>query len=357
MNHMIVDLQFGSTGKGLMAYWLADRWRHTVAICAHTPNAGHTVIIDGVTYVHTALPCAALAESIKFILIGPGAVFDLDQLIREARFAAGRLDGKTIIVHPNAILLRIADKLLEDSTLAIRDIASTAKGTAAANTRRMMRVPDAIINHQKVIVGEAVHALARHGVGLRVSRNDYMEIIADPRNRCIIEGCQGFGLSIYHGMYPYTTSRDTTPNQLAADCALLSTWRQSTTVVGTMRTYPIRVGHTYDDAGVQIGNSGPWHDDQQELTWASIGIEPELTTVTHRVRRVATFSQRQLTEACQVVAPDELFINFCNYATTSYIDDIQAHLDRMGYDLPDYYGYGPRPLDVSTFRHYDCERQ
>ena len=72
----------------------------------------------------------------------------------------------------------------------------------------------------------------------------------------------------------------------------------------TCRSYPIRVGNT------DKGTSGGWYPDQQETTWEALGVEPELTTVTKRVRRVATWSWQQFTDAVRANEPDAIWLGF-----------------------------------------------
>jgi adenylosuccinate synthase len=92
-----------------------------------------------------------------------------------------------------------------------------------------------------------------------------------------------------------------------------------------LRPYPIRVGNVIED-GVQQGYSGGGYDDQVEIDWeeiarksgmpleyATILREKEKTTVTKRVRRVFSFSKRQLREAVMVNGATKLALNFANY--------------------------------------------
>lgn len=92
-----------------------------------------------------------------------------------------------------------------------------------------------------------------------------------------------------------------------------------------VRTYPIRVGNVVE-AGVQQGYSGDFYPDQQELTWEEVGLragmpaeeqknllQRELTTVTKRQRRVATFSEMGLRDAVLTNGATKLCVNFIQY--------------------------------------------
>jgi adenylosuccinate synthase len=116
----------------------------------------------------------------------------------------------------------------------------------------------------------------------------------------------------------------------------------------SVRTFPIRVGNVPD------GYSGDCYPDQVETTWETLGVEPEITTVTKRVRRVFTFSDLQYAEAVSVNRPTHVFLNFCNYLRN--FDRLMELLERMvaaekaargsNTDLRRYFGFGPTLSDI-----------
>jgi adenylosuccinate synthase len=114
-------------------------------------------------------------------------------------------------------------------------------------------------------------------------------------------------------------------------------------VILVVRTYPIRVGHIYDDKGVKIGDSGPFFPDSKELMWEQIGVTPEITTVTKRVRRVATFSQMQYDKALEELAPDYVHLSFCDYMNH---DELQKLIETKMIKRPTHLGFGPSIIDV-----------
>jgi adenylosuccinate synthase len=92
------------------------------------------------------------------------------------------------------------------------------------------------------------------------------------------------------------------------------------TVVGTARTFPIRVGNVKDTEGNQIGYSGDVYEGQKELTWDEVtklsgAPKPllEHTTLTNKVRRIFTFSHKAMRKAVAANDVDFLFLNFMNY--------------------------------------------
>lgn len=143
------------------------------------------------------------------------------------------------------------------------------------------------------------------------------------------EGSQGYALSLDHGIAPsYGTSRNCTAMQ-AMDYLACPPQRIKDVWLN-LRVFPIRVGHITDESGAIIGNSGPFYADQTEITWeevaASAGMpadeavllkQRELTTVTQRLRRVATFSWQGLRDAVMTNGATKLAVNFVQYLNWS----------------------------------------
>jgi adenylosuccinate synthase len=153
-----------------------------------------------------------------------------------------------------------------------------------------------------------------------------------------IEGAQGFGLSIQHGFYPYTTSRDVTPAQIYADCGIPWDTACMGKILGITRTYPIRVNN-------KTGTSGPFYEDQKEISFADIGQEVELTTVTKLPRRLFTYSKAQMAHATSVCCPHEVMINFMNYCQS--MEELIEIIDHMNMlSNVRYLGFGPKNSDV-----------
>lgn len=338
MNFLICDLQYGSTGKGAIAYYLAKSRNAHVAVSANAPNAGHTAVDGERRFVHSVLPVSAAAPSVDSILVGPGSVFDVGRLVREYQHLRDSVGERRLFIHPSAVPLRAKD--LEDER-ALVTIGSTMKGTAAANHRRMMRGNDVILGQIPDLRDYIREQLP--GTPISFDRAAYMREIQ--RDNKIIEGAQGFSLSVYHGFYPYVTSRDTTPNQIAADCALPGDYRRNTTVVGSIRTFPIRVANRMGPQGELLGSSGPCYADQRELEWSDIGRAAELTTVTKLPRRLFSFSIQQIAESKATCAPDAAFLSFADYCTPEQLQDRLTVIDGLGLKVG-WTGHGPDYADI-----------
>lgn len=342
--YMIIDLQFGSTGKGLLAGVLAKTYKPDVVVTAWGPNAGHTYIDEnGRTFIHRMLANGIVSPNLKTVLIGPGSVIDLKCLKDEILGCIDIMKGKTIIIHPNSVV--VTDKHLEEEKANVK-IGSTMKGTGAAVIDRIKRDPDNMPVASACISVDWMIDLIDLGVTVVVRKDAYDNAIRTA-NLIQIEGAQGYSLSIYHGFYPYTTSRDVSTAQVLADTGM--PWNMDLKVYGTLRTFPIRVANRYDSKGNMIGTSGPCYRDQVEMKWQDLGMEPELTTVTKLPRRIFSFSYEQTREAIFRCKPDFLFLNFANYADPEDIVGIKNHIQAHYGNTIDYVGVGPNHSDVLTY--------
>jgi len=315
-----MDFQWGSTGKGAIAGYLAKREDYDTAICAFSVNAGHTYI-DKSRDMHVMtqqIPTSAIASpTVKTVLIGPGSSIHAPTFMDEVEKYAEYLVGKRIMIHPHAIAIE-EYHTQQEIDWGMAKIGSTVHGVGAAMIERVRRDPDRPLTVAQRWKGTPVGEYV-------VTREEYqMAVMASEST--IIEGAQGFGLSIYHGAYPYTTSRDVTPWQIAADCGLPYNWASYIQIIGSTRCFPIRVNN-------RTGSSGPCYPDQVELNWddfAKIGIKPEFTTVTKLQRRIFTFSQRQIREAvfhCGGYWDTKVFLNFANY--TSDEEELAAIIGKI----------------------------
>lgn len=351
---VIVDMQFGSTGKGLLAGYLANRNLPDTLITAWAPNAGHTFIDNrGNKYVHCMIPNGVVSNNLKRILIGPGSVIDPALFESELNHlkSQGVIDDRVkIAIHEHAAVVTEEDRQWERANMV--GIGSTMKGVGRAVARKLER-PQVRSN----VAYEALNATPLYKYVVSVA--EYNDLL-DSAEVAMVEGHQGYSLSINHGMYPYTTSRDCTTMQILSDCgfpfdevaALLrsgSAYNAKMTVWGSARTYPIRVANRFQD-GKQVGWSGPHYPDQVELQWEDIGREPELTTVTKLPRRIFTWSQRQMDEAMRINGIDFLFLNFVNYwpkeERRKKVNEVMAR-----YPLR-LIGMGPTENDVMTVSQF-----
>ena len=339
---IVTDLQYGSTGKGLLCGYLARRDPAiTAAVTAWAPNAGHTFIdAMGRKFVHRQLANSIASPAVREIFLGPGSVIDVVTLAAEIESCRDLIKrGVRIYAHANAAVLRDRHVVEEQALLRI---GSTQKGASAAVIDKMRR------DVSSAILAETL-SIELDDIGVTVLDPERYSHELMQHAEILVEGHQGFSLSVHHGMWPYTTSRDTSTSAILADCAVA--FPLETSVWGVLRTFPIRVANRYDDDGKMIGFSGPCYDDQLETTWQALGQKPELTTVTQRVRRVFTYSTRQIAHATSINGVDHVFVNFMNYLPPG---ERWGFIQRVAFDThvlpPDMlFGYGPTETDVREF--------
>ena len=331
--HVLVDGQFGSTSKGAFASFLAAEAIRTGAIkffngaiSSSGPNSGHTSYYGQEKIVLKQLPTFAvhvhMAGHTIPAYLSAGAVIDPEVLAAEAR----RFPGLPIFVHPNAAIVTQDDKDAEQVG-SIPGIASTQSGTGAALARKIYRDPGAIARKS---LGDMPSNVVIQNHNLKPHRGAYF-----------MEVAQGFSLGINSEFYPHVTSRECTVMQAIADARIAP--RFVTRTYMCIRTYPIRVGNLGEHS------SGGWYEDQQEVTWEEIGQPAELTTVTKRVRRVATFSTDQFWDAMRANDPDIVGVNFMNYLPLEEQEILVAHLRDIALSWSNRFeifgGYGPNPTN------------
>lgn len=354
---MVFDMQFGSTGKGLLIGKLCeDAKPGTIAVSAMAPNAGHTFVSEnGVEFVHSVLPLGLIFPNVRVGALGPGSTIDMDKMRKEMMFMDTHdifgCGNQTIIIHEHASILSEGD-IKEDSEYI--SIGSTMKGAGSAQISKIKR------NDTKSSLAKDYkwHLTFEDFGRFRVKVVTHMEWLEalSLKNDIIIEGSQGYSLGLTSGMWPYTTYRECTPAQILSDCAVPCRLDEIETY-GVLRTFPIRVANRYDDEGTMVGYSGPGYSDQKELTWEGIGVDPEFTTVTKLQRRVFDFSHKQFKAALMHTHPDVIFINFMNYLQLG--EDNLDHLSEkdfmfgIGDSLSEVeqtpgilLGYGPKTSDI-----------
>jgi len=328
--NVIIDGQFGSTGKGLFGAYLSVNNHADIFVSNLSPNAGHTyALYDGTKVVTKQLPVGAVINKRSTIYLTAGSIIDIDKLLEEIE--KFEIDYTRLFIHPNATIIKEKDKLLEeDFNSSIFCIASTKTGTGSALSRKILR---------EAIIARDVPELKDY-----VKELDLMNLM-DMGCTVLMETSQGLDLSLNHGVsYPYCTSRDITVSSALSDAGVHPKYLGYTSMA--LRTYPIRVGNDYNTKGERITYSGPFYEDSREISWEELGEEPERTTVTGKIRRVATFSETQYRRGLYLLRPDFIFLNFANYIKTKKeIENFMEIFDNTE-RIPTHLGFGPTIKDV-----------
>jgi adenylosuccinate synthase len=300
---IVVGGQFGSEGKGKIALEIARRTKAGVVVRVGGTNSGHTAVDDsGRTWALRQLPVSVLAPSTTAIL-PPGAIIDPEIFGREVDSL--RLDRERVIVSPYATVILASDKESERAAGLVVKIGSTESGTGAALVRRIGR-------HSSDAILAGTHPALKSYLG---DTGAFMRDTLNKKGRIVIEGSQGYGLSLLHGgYYPNATSRDTTAATFLGEAGLSPRDVDDITLV--IRCHPIRVA----------GQSGPL---KGETTWAQIarvaGLPDdycELTTSTKKVRRVGAFDREVVCRAIEANNPSRIVLNHFDYIDSGVRDHI-----------------------------------
>jgi adenylosuccinate synthase len=251
--------QWGDEGKGkIIAYLALHDKPKIVARAGVGPNAGHTVFYNGKKFGLRQVPCGFVYEKAR-LLIGPGVLVNPTVLIEEIGVTGVEdrigVDQRCTVIEPQHIEQDKTSDHLKDK------IGTTGTGCGPANVAR--------VNRTAKLAGE-VPALKRFLADVPKEVNDSI----NRGNLVLIEGSQGFALSLIHGTYPYVTSKDTTASTLAADVGVGPTKVDHVMLV--FKAYVSRVG------------AGPFPTEISQEKAEEMGIV-EFGTVTGRRRRIGTF--------------------------------------------------------------------
>jgi adenylosuccinate synthase len=336
--NILIDGQFGSTGKGLLAGYIAHKTKVKAdfAVTNAAPNAGHTFYEGDQKIVAKHLPMYGILDKNCVIYLNAGAVIKPDVLLKE--MSDYGVEKHRVVVHPRAGVITETDIHMEKQLQSpTTQLASTQSGVGSAISRKVNRYEDGVAENHPDLADMC-------------GKLDLNSLMEKRGATVLIETPQGIGLGLNDGyQYPYCTSRNVSISQSLADANIHPRFMGATFL--SMRTFPIRVGNLQDENGKQIGYSGDFYPDSVESTFEELGQEDEYTTVTGRVRRVATFSYQQYKEVCESTRPDFVFLNFVNYLK-SHSDVIEMvtkceHIYRPGMWL---LGHGAKLEDVALTR-------
>lgn len=337
---VVIGGQFGSEGKGKVALEIVRR-DPTVAAAVRVggSNSGHTGIRrrDGRLFALRQIPAAAIDGNVKVVL-PPGSYIDVEILLREIEEL--ELPKDRLFISPLAHIITSDHKAWERASGLVGSIASTGSGTGGAVMARVAR--DARNFSPKAVRVEDVPELQRFA---QRDTTDVLREILDADQRVVIEGSQGFGLSLLHSdVWPKATSRDTTAAAFVAEAGLSPLDVDDITLV--LRAFPIRVA---GDSGRLVG----------EITWATLAREAglpddltELTTVTRKVRRVGRFDSGVVRRALAANRPSRLVLNHLDYVDphartgmlTAKAEHFLANVEASIGRLVDWVGFGPDHL-------------
>ncbi len=310
-NVVVVGSQWGDEGKGKIVDWLSERAEIVVRFQGGH-NAGHTLVIDGVSYKLSLLP-SGIVRGGKISVIGNGVVLDPHALVAEIDKLAGqgvKVTPENLRIADNATLIlsvhRELDGLREDAASnSGTKIGTTRRGIGPAYEdkvgRRAIRVMD--LADMETLPGKVDRILTHHnalrrGLGEKeVSHEAIMqeltsvaervlpfretvwELLDKERRkgaRILFEGAQGSLLDIDHGTYPFVTSSNTVAGQASAGSGMGP--GALGYILGITKAYTTRVGE------------GPFPTELKDEIGQFLGEKGhEFGTVTGRKRRCGWF--------------------------------------------------------------------
>ena len=308
-NVVVVGSQWGDEGKGKIVDWLSSE-ADIVVRFQGGHNAGHTLVIDGITYKLRLLPSGIVRKD-KISIIGNGVVVDpwalLDE-IEEIKLKGVQVSPENLIISESANLIlpfhKEMDEIREDAAGKAK-IGTTRRGIGPAYEdkvgRRSIRVMDLISEENLDHRLETVlmhHNAIRKGLGKEIYQKNKLkkellkiapEILKyskpvwkkidefkTKRKKILFEGAQGILLDVDHGTYPFVTSSNTVASSAAtgSGCGPNSI----NYVLGITKAYTTRVGE------------GPFPTELKDKIGEELGTKgKEFGTVTSRKRRCGWF--------------------------------------------------------------------
>lgn len=298
---IVVGGQYGSEGKGKVANTFANKLNAVVSMRVGGTNSGHTVYHNGIKFVLKVLPAAAVGNNCK-VVIPSGQYIDLNLLYEEMDLL--KLDKDSLKIDPFAVIITEDHVKYETSSDMNASIGSTQSGTGAAVISRIKRNGPILFAKDIVYLSQYLS-----------DTKQYLRSLLDNDENIVIEGTQGFGLSVLHSNeYPYVTARDTTAASVLSEVGLSPF--DVDHIILVIRAYPIRVG----------GNSGFL---KNEVNWdfvtnrsGSKEVIKEYTSVTNRIRRVAEFDSGIVKRAISVNKPDIIVMNHLDYINSQVSDGV-----------------------------------
>jgi adenylosuccinate synthase len=308
-NVAVIGAQWGDEGKGKIVDWLSAR-ADVVVRFQGGHNAGHTLVIDGVTYKLSLLPSGVVRTG-KLAIIGNGVVVDpwafLEEIARVQALGVSVTPDNLIVAENAALILPLHRELdvARESDSSVQALGTTKRGIGPAYEdkvgRRALRVVD--LKDFASLPRKIERLLAHHnmlrrggklpeidGAALLESLTEIapkivpfascawrrLDEVRKQGKRILFEGAQAVLLDIDHGTYPYVTSSNTVAGQAAAGSGIGP--RDIGYVLGIAKAYTTRVGE------------GPFPTELTDATGERIGkIGAEFGTVTGRKRRCGWF--------------------------------------------------------------------
>lgn len=301
---VVIGGQFGSEGKGNIAAYLSKEY--DVLVRVGGPNAGHTVSSETGEYTYHQLPSGS-KDCQAEILLGPGMTIDVEGLLKEIDDC--NIDEQRLFIDPNAMIIAADDKVAEMNLK--EEISSTGSGSGSAAARRILGRSRTTKLARDVV---ELSPYVGKGPNPRGSTLKRLELAYARNAAILLEGTQGSGLSLYHGEYPYVTSRDTNVAGCIAEAGI-SPARVRRIILVT-RSTPIRVADPIGDGQTSghLKHETSFHEIAEVAGLDGDTLKKaEITSTTRRDRRVGWFDWELFRRSCKLNAPTDIALTFADY--------------------------------------------
>ncbi len=276
MLDILVGGFYGDEGKGKIASYLALKDNPAIAVRTGGTNAGHTVVFDGKTFKLRTLP-GAFVNKKTTLAISPGALIRREILFKEIEETNTK--NRVIIDPHTAVITDQEAKEEENDQFLSGQVGSTKQGVGAAEAKRALR---------KLKLAESYPELSKYLANVPEMVVDALE----KGKKVIAEGTQGHMISLYHGTYPYVTSRNTTSSGVLSEVGVGPRYVENVIVI--FKSFITRVG------------AGPLEGEVEE---SSVKKEfEERGTVTGRKRRVAPFDKELARKVVRINSANQIAI-------------------------------------------------
>lgn len=277
MLDILVGGFYGDEGKGKVASYLAVKDKPAMAVRTGSINAGHTAVYNGKEYKLRSVPSAFISPNTRLI-IPPGALIKREVLFKEIE-ETGTRNRISIDSHTAVITDAEAEEEKNNAHLS-NEVGSTKQGVGAAESKRILR---------SLKLAKDYHELSSFITNVP----DEVIKCAEDGGKIQVEGSQGHLLSLYHGTYPYVTSRNTTSSGILSDVGIGPKYVANIIVI--FKAFITRVG-----SGPLEGELSP--TEVEELGYSEFG------TVTGRQRRVALFDSKLAKEVVRINSANQVAI-------------------------------------------------
>lgn len=374
---VLIGMAAGSEAKGKLIGVIANDYATMVR--TGSTNAAHTTYYNGRGYPWHLIPCGALTNQHSWLVLGAGMQLEVDRLFKEIDWLKEnnawihKTGIPRLLIDPKATIIDPIDLFAENGWQEVcgpqwyapttcewhegskgpdgaTKVAKTCEGCRDYPKDSLHRALGStthgcgynLIRKLARVAADGIHAgLLRDNKGNPVPRvrtageipelapflsdtQAFLNQQVDENNPILLEGTQGSVLSMHHGYWPKSTSRDTNASNWVMEAGLSPVTVRK--VFGVTRTFPIRV----------FGNSGPFGS--PEITWEEVtkqyySLDPatsnedlaawlkdnnkemlcEITTATKRRRRVFKFSEHDFNRSYQINRPEVMMLSFVDY--------------------------------------------